>query len=61
MYSVTTGIWKSIKNGLIVIGPALVAGVLEFFNALPPDISTKYALWIGLATYFIKNWFENRD
>jgi len=54
-YSVKIGIWKSLKNGLIVLGPAIAAAVLEFINVLPPEISLKYALPLGFVTYFIKN------
>ena len=59
-YSFWTGVWKAIKNGVIVLGPAGAAAILEFFRLLPPDISTKYALWVGFITYFIKNYLENR-
>lgn len=61
MYSKLVGGWKSIKNNLIVLAPAICAGILEFFRVLPEHISVKYALPIGFITYYIKNWLQNKD
>jgi len=56
MYSLKIGILKTIKNGAIILAPAVVA----FLLALPEDVQIKYAMPIGLLLYFIKNWIENR-
>lgn len=56
-YSFKTGVWKTFKNGVIMLGPALLA----FLANLPLDVQTKYAPLIGLIAYFIKNWYENKD
>jgi hypothetical protein len=55
-YSFKTGIWKTVKNGLILLAPSIVA----FLANLPADIQVEYAMPIGLALYFIKNYIENR-
>jgi hypothetical protein len=60
-YSKLTGVWKSVVNNLVVLGPAIVAGLLEFMAALPEGIAVKYALPLGLLTYFLKNWYKNKD
>jgi len=55
-YSFWTGLWKTIKNGLIVLAPSIVA----FITNLPADIQTVYAMPIGFILYFIKNYIQNR-
>jgi hypothetical protein len=55
-YSLKTGIWKTLKNGLIVLGPSIIA----FVAALPADVQIKYAAPLGFLLYFIKNYIENR-
>ena len=60
-YSVSTGLWKTLKNGLIVLGPAIAAGALAFIGALPEDIAYRYSVPLGFAMYFIKNYIENRN
>jgi len=55
-YKIEIGVWKTIKNGLIMFGPSIVA----FIGNLPESIKVQYALPIGLVLYFIKNFIENR-
>ena len=52
-YSVKVGMWKTVKNGLVMFVPAFLA----FLANVPPE----YAPIAGLIAYFIKNWIENRD
>jgi len=54
-YSIKLGLWKTVKNFVIVAGPAILA----FMAALPEDVVIKYALPLGLLSYFIKNLIEN--
>ena len=50
-YSLTIGIWKTIKNGLIWFGPAILA----FLGAVP----LQYAGIASVIIYLFKNWYEN--
>jgi len=60
-YSVVTGLWKTLVNNLVVLGPALAGGVLEFIRLLPEGVSVQYGLYLGLVTYFLKNYLKNKD
>ncbi len=51
-YSMKTGIWKTIKNGVIFWFPALAA----FLTNVP----TEYAVAAGFVLYFIKNYIVNK-
>ena len=51
-YSVLIGLKKSLKNWLIMFGPAILA----FLANVPPQ----YAVITGFVAYFIKNWIENK-
>jgi|WetSurMetagenome_2_1015567.scaffolds.fasta_scaffold483420_2 hypothetical protein len=55
-YSIRTGLWKTFKNCLIVLGPSIVA----FVAALPPEYQTQYAPILGIVLYFVKNYAENK-
>jgi hypothetical protein len=55
-YSVKTGIWKSIKNWVIVLAPSILA----FLANLPEEWKLAYAPLLGMVTYFLKNWYENK-
>ena len=55
-YSPLIGVRKSVKNWIIVFGPAILA----FLANLPEEWKLAYAPLLGLLTYFIKNYFENR-
>lgn len=50
-YSFKIGIWKSVKNTLIVLAPALIS----FIANLPDEVTVKYAMPLGLICYFLKN------
>ena len=50
-YSVILGVWKTIKNGLIVLAPSIIAFIAE----LPPEISAQYTIPLGFVLYFLKN------
>ena len=51
-YSVKTGLWKTLKNGLIWFGPAILA----FLANVPAE----YAGVASIVAYLLKNWYENR-
>jgi len=50
-YSLLTGIWKTVRNGVIFFGPSIVAFVL----ALPEDVQLTYAPILGAVIYFVNN------
>jgi|GEM_PF-6130906 len=49
-YSWKKGLVKTLKNGLILFGPAILA----FLAKVPPQ----YAPIAGLVAYYLKNWYE---
>jgi len=51
-YSLKTGLWKTIKNGLIMFVPAILA-----FLA---NVPVQYVPVASLIVYFIKNYLENK-
>jgi hypothetical protein len=59
-YSLQTGLWKTIKNGLVVLAPALAAGYMAFLAAAPAEWQQPISVIAGFAGYFVKNWFSNR-
>ena len=59
-YSLKLGIWKSIKNGLIVMLPALGAGWLAFTQNVPAEYNVYITLAGGFFAYFVKNFIENK-
>lgn len=56
-YSLKTGIWKTIKNGIIVLAPSILA----FAANLPDDVKVQYAMPLGFVLYFVKNLLENKN
>ncbi len=59
-YSIWIGIKKTIKNGLIVMGPAAIAGYASFIAALPTEYQTAATAIFGFLGYFVKNWIQNK-
>jgi len=60
-YKLGIGVKKSIKNVLIVWGiPALILLIGEWQNWVPVDYHRIAAPIIGLLSYFIKNWIQNK-
>lgn len=57
-YSWWIGVQKSLKNGLIVLGPALIAGLLAFRDEVPPGYQF-IGVGLGLVAYFIKNFIQH--
>jgi len=60
-YSFLTGIVKSIKNVVVVLTPAFLAGYAAFYAALPPEYQTPISVLAAFLAYFVKNWYSNRD
>jgi hypothetical protein len=52
-YSFLTGLKKTLKNVLIMFGPAILA----FLANVPAE----YAVLAGAVSYMIKNYIENKD
>lgn len=50
-YSVLTGVWKTVKNNLIIWAPALIAMLCN----VPP----KYSPIASVLVYFIRNFIKN--
>lgn len=60
-YKVKTGIWKSIKNVLIVWGIPAAVLLLDNYTEWIPYEQQKIAIpIIGLIAYFIKNYVQNK-
>ena len=60
-YSVKVGVWKSIKNVLIVWGiPALVLLIDNWTDWIPENYHAKVIPIMGLIAYFIKNYIQNK-
>ena len=59
-YSVKTGLWKSVKNTVIVLVPAFLAGGAAFATNVPANYQPVVAAIGGFVVYFIKNFIQNR-
>ena len=60
-YSFKTGLWKSLKNTLIVVGiPALVLFVDNWTTILPDEWNVYAAPIMGFIAYLVKNFIQNR-
>ena len=57
-YSFLLGIWKSIKNTVIVLAPALIAGWAAFEVKLPPEQNTMIMAIAGFLVYLLKNYIQ---
>jgi hypothetical protein len=53
-YSIKLGLWKTIKNTLVVLSPAIIS----FLAQLPDEVTVKYAMPIGFIVYFVKNYIQ---
>ena len=51
-YKFTTGVWKTIKNFLILWSPAILA--------LLANVPVEYGAIAGFLSYLIKNYIENK-
>jgi hypothetical protein len=51
-YSWKTGLQKTLKNTAIFLVPSVLAYLA--------GVQGEYAPLAGMATYFIKNWYENK-
>jgi len=59
-YSLWVGVQKALKNGLVVMAPAFVAGWLAFITNVPDPYKTLVAAVGGFLGYLLKNWIENK-
>lgn len=60
-YSIGIGIWKSIKNTIIVLLPAFAASWAAFVANAPTEYALIYPIIGGFFAYLIKNFIENKD
>ena len=61
VYSLKTGIWKSIKNVAITIGiPAAVLLVDTWPDWIPNEYNAIALPIMGLVSYFVKNYIQNK-
>ena len=54
-YSFGMGLWKTIKNWVVVSIPAFTAGWLAFVAELPADQQVYATAIAGFVSYFLKN------
>ena len=60
-YNLKTGLFKTVKNVAIVIGIPTLVLFLDRWTEIIPTEWHAYALpVIGLISYFVKNYLENR-
>jgi hypothetical protein len=57
-YSFGLGLWKSLKNSLIVLIPALSAGWLAFAANLPSEYQLFVPFIGGFLAYLVKNYIQ---
>ena len=60
-YSIKTGLMKSLKNTVIVVGiPALILFVDNWTTIIPNQWYGVAAPIMGFVSYFVKNYFGNK-
>ena len=57
-YSFWTGLWKTIKNWVVISVPAFTAGWVAFVSELPADQQIYFTALAGFVSYFLKNLVE---
>lgn len=57
-YSLKTGIWKSVKNTLVVLLPAFGAGYAAFIMNSPEDLQPYFMAIGGFFAYLVKNYLQ---
>ena len=60
IYSIKTGVWKSIQNTLVVLVPAVLASWATFVTNLPPEYQATATAIGGFLGYFVKNYVKNK-
>jgi hypothetical protein len=60
-YSVGIGVWKSVKNVFVTMGiPMIVLFIDNYTQIIPSQYTYVAAPIIGLVSYFVKNYLENK-
>lgn len=59
-YSLKIGLWKTLKNTIIVLVPAAVAAWGAFAANVPEEYKPVVTFLGGFLGYFAKNWISNR-
>ena len=57
-YSLSLGIWKSLKNTLVVLLPAGIAGWAAFSANVPAEYQPIVTFFGGLLAYLVKNYIQ---
>ena len=57
-YSFGLGLWKSLKNTVVVFLPAIAAGWLAFSNNVPTEYAGLVAFISGFLVYMLKNYIQ---
>ena len=57
-YSVKVGLWKTLKNTLVVLVPASIAAWAAFVTNAPAEYQPVLTFVGGFVGYFVKNWFQ---
>jgi len=60
-YSFKTGVWKSIKNTIIVLLPAFAASWAAFVANAPTEYAVVYPILGGFFAYLVNNFIKNKD
>jgi hypothetical protein len=57
-YRFGLGLWKSLKNTLVVFAPAVLAGWYAFESNVPVEYAGFIAFVGGFITYMLKNYIQ---
>ena len=57
-YSFLTGLWKSAKNTIIILTPAIGSGWLAFQANAPEEYQVPIMAIGGFVTYLLKNFYQ---
>jgi hypothetical protein len=57
-YSFGLGLWKSLKNSLVVFVPAALAGWAAFATNVPVEYQSIVAFIGGFIAYLVKNYIQ---
>jgi len=61
-YSKLVGLWKSVKNVLVVWGiPAALFLLNNWLDWVPTKYQASLTPVMGCIAYFVKNWVQNKD
>ena len=60
-YSIKVGLWKALKNLLVVVGiPSLILFVDNWTKIIPSEWNVYAVPVMGFVAYFVKNYLQNK-